>query len=101
LNRDTIGEGEQPLRLQGIRSAEAEAAGQETPTGMLVSGEAGAGMPHLHRSDRPDAVAEGTAQRREDRPEAAEAVPLNLIPFGAVDYQSKAHPSSPYFRVAC
>jgi len=45
-----------------IRSAEVEAAGQETPTGMWASGEAGAGMLQLHRSGRPDAVTEGTAQ---------------------------------------
>ena len=48
-----------------------------------------------------DDRSEGTAQRREDRPEAAEAVPLNPIPFGAADYPSKSHPSLPYFRVAC
>ena len=76
INRDAIDKrGDSLCGCRAFRSAEAEAAGQETPTRMLVSGEVGAGMRHLHRSDRPDAVDEGTAQRREDRPNAAEAVP--------------------------
>ncbi|PRD13297.1 hypothetical protein CQW29_21815 [Pantoea coffeiphila] len=63
-----------------IRSAEVKAAGQEPPTGMLASGEVGSGMTRLRRSVRPDAVTEGTAKRREDRPAAAEAETLAPMP---------------------